>query len=226
MRKISFLWLVPLVLALSACTIHVPYDMDSGFDFDSYRITFQVEPDDARILVDGRLVGEAYEFALPESALRLRGRRHEVVVKLEGYREELIDLRQYDSRRFTVRLRMRPLRSAITPPPPPPVGETEQPEATTVAPRPLPPSLDQAEEVSPPQSLATPVHLTILPAESSIYLEGNFWGIAPQSGKIDNLRLRPGTYTLEVVHPGYMAVKKVFEVKDKAVEIVSALKKK
>lgn len=227
MNKKPVLLLVPIILILSACTIHLPYDMDPGYDFSTYRITFQVEPDDAHILVDGRFVGEAYEFALAESALKLSGRRHEIVVKREGYREEVVDIRDYDTRRFTVRLRLRPDASAGTgPTPPPPPQVPEKPAPTTVAPKPMPPTVKPSEEVDPPQVLAVPVHLTIQPGESAIYLEGDFWGISPQSGKIDNLRLRPGKYTLEVVHPGYMAVKKVFEVKEKTVEIVISLKKK
>jgi len=228
MKHMKLAALASVILLLGACTIHMPFDPVSDYDFRTYSIVFEIAPDDALILVDGRLIGEAYEFSQPEAALRLRGSRHEIVIKREGYREEVVNLREYGSGRVVVRRSLIP----DTPgtglqPPPAPV----QPEAKTVEPKPLPdedvPPADAAEEApEPPAMEAVTVSLEVKPAEAAIYLNGDFWGISPPSGKIDSLRLMPGTYTIEVVRPGYASVKKVLEVKDKALQIVIALEKK
>ena len=35
----------------------------------------------------------------------------------------------------------------------------------------------------------TTIILTVTPAETAIYIDGKFWGLAPEAGKIENLRL-------------------------------------
>lgn len=230
MKKVKLSALALAVLFLGACTIHVPFDTSGpGYDFQSYRIVFQVDPDDAMILVDGRLIGEAYEFSMPESALRLAGRRHEIIIKRDGYYEELVNLRDYNSSRITVRRRLRPLDSRAEMRELAEVAPAEQPVARTVEPKPLPeedalqPQPDPAESEVVTTS-AVDVSLNVQPAEAAIYLESRFWGIAPQSGKIDTLRLMPGKYTIEVAKPGYAPHKQVIEVKDKPLEISITLK--
>ncbi|HDP96009.1 MAG TPA: PEGA domain-containing protein [Candidatus Aminicenantes bacterium] len=227
MKIVKLSALSMFVLFLGACTIHVPYDTAPGYDFRSYRIVFEVDPDDAMILLNGRLIGEAYEFSMPESALRLQGSRHEIIIKRDGYYEEVVNLRDYDGGRITVRRRLRPLdpRRTVSPAQP-----SQEPVARTVEPKPLP-----EDEALPPEEMeaaaeelemdALNVTLNVQPAEAAIYLDGRFWGIAPASGKIDNLRLRPGNYTIEVARPGYASHKQVIEVKDKPIEINIALKK-
>ena len=228
MKHMKLAALASAVLLLGACTIHMPFDPVSDYDFRTYNIVFEVVPDDALILVDGRLVGEAYEFSQPEAALRLRGVRHEVVIKREGYREEVVSLREYGGSRVLVRRNLTPEtpETGIRPPQAP-----VQPEAKTVEPQPIPdeevPPEEAAEEAPEAPSMeAVTVSLEVKPAEAAIYLNGDFWGISPPSGRIDSLRLMPGTYTIEVVRPGYASVKKVIEVKDKALQIVIALVKK
>lgn len=227
MKNVKLSALALSVLFLGACTIHVPFDTAPGYDFRNYRIVFEVDPDDAMILLDGRLIGEAYEFSMPESALRLQGSRHEIIIKRDGYYEEVVNLRDYDSGRITVRRRLRPLdpRRTVAS-----VQPSEKPIARTVEPKPLP-----EDEGVPPEEMepasdemnadAVNVILNVQPAEAAIYLEGRFWGIAPASGRIDNLHLRPGSYTIEVARPGYVSHKQVIEVKDQPIEINISLKK-
>lgn len=67
------------------------------------------------------------------------------------------------------------------------------------------------------------VTLEIVPSESSIYLNGKFWGLSPISGAIDNLRLEPGQYTLQIVKPGFKEYKAPLDVKDKNLSIIIRL---
>ena len=227
MKRMVMTALIPFILTLGACTIHVPFDTSPEYDFQNYRIVFEVDPDDALILLDGRAIGEAYEFSTPQAALQLRGNRHEIVIKREGYIEELINLRDYAGGRITIRRRMRseaPRPGMIAPP------AAETPEAKTVEPKPLPDEEAPLDAEPAAADVATDVQpvtvtLQVQPEEAAIYLEGRFWGIAPPSGKIDNLRLLPGNYTIEVARPGYASFKQVLQVKDKPIQINIALKK-
>jgi len=57
-----------------------------------------------------------------------------------------------------------------------------------------------------------PVTLEVSPAESSIYLDGKFWGIAPEGGVISNFNLQMGEHRIEVMKPGYKTVLKIIKV--------------
>lgn len=215
------------VVLPAACTIHVPYDWDR--EYREFRVVLLVEPDDADVLLDGKFIGEAYEFATDQSALRLRTRNHELVIKKKGYLEEVVKLDDYGTSEIRVRIRLErdrthygsskkirrrevpvkaPADSAAPAPPP--------------APAPKPPVKAETEDFEPMEKgkrEAVNVTLAIQPAESAIYLNGKFWGIAPPSGRIDNLRLKRGKYTLEIVKPGYNSILKKLTVTDKDINL-------
>jgi hypothetical protein len=215
MKKIIRFLPLLLIFTLSACTLHMPYDFDS--DYRDYRIVFKVDPDDADILLNGRFVGEAYEFSTSESAMRLTSRKNEIVIKKRGYVEEVIDLYKFNSRRITIRVRLlqesRDPKRAYKPRAPRPEKPTERPEVVAkTAPVKKPPK--EIEEEPMTRGEAINVVLSIKPVESSIYLNGKFWGISPEDGKIENFKLTPGKYTLEIVKPGYKTYVKKLVIKD------------
>jgi len=77
-----------------------------------------------------------------------------------------------------------------------------------------------------PEPVKVPsITLTVSPDESSIYLNGKFWGISPKGGKIENLRLPPGKYLLEVVKPGYKTYKNELEVGNQKITMMIILAK-
>lgn len=214
-----------LMLILPGCAIHIPpYGMD--WESSTIYVTLEVEPDDAVVLLNGKLIGEAYEFSEPKTAIKLASRNNEIVIKKEGYVEEAIDLYDYSTRHIKIRMDLRldkdftpPAKTVRKPrPPAPPVkqkpeakpkpAKTAKEPAYTPKPAPERKMPVQAEE-SPKFSVKTvPVALTVMPEESSIYLNGKFWGISPKDGKIKNLRLKPGKYLVEVLKPGYTSFKK------------------
>ena len=61
------------------------------------------------------------------------------------------------------------------------------------------------EEDLPQTSMEEPAIVTmkISPEDASIYVNDKFWGIVPKGGNIENLRLKPGEYTLQIVKPGF-----------------------
>jgi len=231
MRKVFYVFvsLAILILLSWGCALHLPpYDLD--WESPVYRVRLLVDPDDAVVLLNGRLKGHAYEFSTWDSAIRLASRNNEIVIKKEGYMEEAVDLYNYYSRRITVRLKLlkdkdytapvkqpKPLKPPKLPKKKPAyIGKTEPPKKLPEEP------LDEIK----PGVKPVDVFLEIFPAESSIYLDGRFWGISPKSGKIENLRLKPGTYTLELVKPGYKAYKKRLNVDNKKLRLLIKLEKK
>jgi len=228
MKKIIYSGITVLVLLLAACTLHFPYDW--GVEYRDYRVILLIEPDDADVLLDGKFIGEAYEFSKEGSALRLHSRNHELIIKKKGYTEEVVDLGEYASNTITVRLKLLKDRRYYSSPEKPgevegkremeKTGKTEYVPKTEPVKEP-PVQLEKEEDVKVVD--AVNVSLEISPKESSIYLDGRFWGITPESGKIDNLRLKPGRYTLEVVKPGYKDYKKLLDVKDKDIKLILKL---
>ncbi|MCP5104593.1 MAG: PEGA domain-containing protein [bacterium] len=218
MKKMIYLWLMVLIFSMAACTVHIPYDW--GVGHRDYRIILLVEPDDAEVLLDGKLIGLAYEFSAEESVLRLPSRNHELVIKKKGYREEAIDLYDYSSRDITLRVKLSKQRDYYEP------AVKKEKAGKKKAKTEYIPKTEPMKE--PPKKIedepimkGKPVKVTleISPTESSIYLNGKFWGISPASGRIENLRLKPGKYSLEVIKPGYKEYQKKLTVKDKDIKL-------
>ena len=209
MRKTIYYFLILfMVLALFGCTFHIPYEVEEGYR--GYRVVLVIEPDDAKVLLNGRYIGDAYEFSTPESALRLSSRRNEIIIKKEGFIEEVVDLYEYTYRHITINRKLREDKGFVREAKREKVKRAPTPK--TVKEKVVPEEAE--EEVKTAKVELIKLTLEIDPAESSIYLNGKFWGISPAKGKIENLRLKPGKYTLEIVKPGYQPYKKELNLKD------------
>lgn len=232
MKNVCYAFLlVSLIVTFSACTFHFPYDY-WDWDYSEYRVTLKVDPDDAQVLLNGKWIGEAYEFSTNDSALRLSSRNNELVIKKDGYVEESIDLYDYNTRKIVIRLKLLKDKDYTGPPKSRKPAKKVTPEEAerkpayepkTEPPKELPP---EPPDLTKESIKPIDVILEIQPEEASIYLNGKFWGIAPPGGKIENLRLEPGKYTLEVAKPGYQDYKKELEVKEQKLKIHIKLEKK
>jgi hypothetical protein len=220
---VSLLTLI-IVVSFSGCSLHIADDW--GWDSPVYRVILKVDPDDAEVLLNGKIIGYAYEFSTLDSALKLASRTNELVIKREGYIEEAVDLYDYQSHRIVIRLEMRPDDDyTATPPdrvkrppkPTPPPKERMEEKPTTVEPETFPEHME--EDDNNPANRRVDVTIEISPEESAIYLNGKFWGLAPKSGIINNLRLKPGKYTLAVVKPGYKSYKEILFIADEPVKV-------
>ena len=237
MKKIAVvIALAALAFVPSACGFH--WDGFMEFNPPPLRIIFQIEPDDAHILLNGRFIGEAYEFSTKETSLELLSKRNEIIIKRDGYVEEIVDLFDYPTTQITVRMSMKKALAGPAPAavpkaaPKPPVkaapAEAKKPEyvAKPVPPKDPQPAGDEAEELNQTLGKTVTIGMEILPSEAAIYLNGKFWGIAPEDGKISNLRLKPGSHTIVVTKPGYITQKKTIKVKEnEKAQVVIKLKK-
>ena len=83
------------------------------------------------------------------------------------------------------------------------------------------------EEKSPSTMEFSPVVMTVTPPESSIYVDGVFWGVAPEGGMITNFNLNKGKHTIEVVKPGFTSETRDITVTgNKEIKIIIKLEKK
>ncbi|MEN8154472.1 MAG: PEGA domain-containing protein [Acidobacteriota bacterium] len=213
MKKLSYMIVISLILVFSACSFHFPVDWDEDFGYRNYRVILKIDPDDAHVLLNGKFIGEAYEFSQKESALKIRSKKNELVVKKEGFREELIDLEKYGSKNITVQLTLKrdelyKVSEKQTAPPPP---EKPSEKYKVVKEKDIP----KNEEKSTRSITFSKVTLTIAPEDSSIYLDGKFWGVAPANGIISNFNLKKGKHRIEVLKPGYKTIVKIVEVSGK-----------
>ncbi|MDQ1355009.1 MAG: hypothetical protein QG657_5318, partial [Acidobacteriota bacterium] len=202
--------------------------------YSDYRVVLVVNPDDADVLLDGKFIGAAYEFAAA-APLRLHSRNHELVIKKEGYTEEVVNLSSYSGPDITIRVKLLQDRSNYQAPAKARTGEEPKPKPSMSEYKPVPKvepvkeppttTEEEMEETSTKKLESVNVTLEIQPKEAAIYLNGKFWGISPENGVIKNLRLEPGKYTLEIVKPGYQSIKKELDVKDQAVKLIFKLEK-
>ncbi|NIM18353.1 MAG: PEGA domain-containing protein [Candidatus Aminicenantes bacterium] len=231
-QGLKLISILTLIIIFSSCTLHFPYEWDWGSR--GIRVRLLVEPDDANVLLNGKWIGEAYEFSSFESAIRLASRNNEIIVKKEGYVEEVIDLYQYYTSNITIRLKLLKDKDYTGPVKPKKPGEKPKPKDAGKKPK-YPPKAKPPEKI--PQDIeekgqeltaveSVEVFLEVLPEEASIYINGKFWGISPKGGKIENFRLKPGKYTLEVLKPGYRTYEKELIVKDKKINLSIRLEKK
>lgn len=194
----------------SACTINVPWDMMD--DYDGVHVVMIVSPDDADVLLNGKLIGAAYEFASPAAALRLASRQNELVLKKKGFREEVVDLRAYSSRNITLRINLQnetaPATAASLPGKAP---ASENQSAYEAKSEPMP-ALPAEKPAMPEETFLTRMKLTVTPDEAAIYIDGKFLGLSPEKGSIENLRLKPGKHVFEIFKPGHGAYKKEITV--------------
>lgn len=198
--KNTIYWAAALVFigACAACTLNVPWEVMD--DYDGVRVVMRVVPDDADVLLNGRFIGAAYEFASQGTALHLASRQNGLVFKKAGYREEAVDLRDYRSRNITlkVELERRDAPAAADAPAAPAQGDPAY-EAKS---EPLPP-LPADKPLPGEERYLTQVALTVTPEETAIYIDGRFWGLAPAAGRPVDLRLPPGKYSFSAYKPGF-----------------------
>jgi hypothetical protein len=212
MKKISFLLPVLFLISLgAACTINVPYDVMD--DYDGVYVIMKIMPDDADVLLNGKFIGAAYEFSTLRSALRLASRQNELVFKKKGYVEEPVDLRSYSSRNITLKVNLEPQAgraASESADEAAPAQEADEAYAVKTETPPPPPPAEKSKTTE--ERFLTSVILTVAPAETAIYIDGKFWGLAPDNGKIENLRLEPGKYVFEAFKPGFSVFKKEIAV--------------
>jgi hypothetical protein len=178
------------------------------------------DPEDARVIVDGKETGTVSDYDDMSERLRLTSGSHEIVIEKAGYVTHRIHL--YVQAGEDVKIRHFLDKGA---------GETSE---VVGAP---PPKLNLKTEVEAPQveletsrerqdaefdsEPAEPATLTVRvdPEDATVYVDGRFVGT---SEDVDEMEVSAGTHTIEVVRPGYRSVELQVALekgKDKSVEV-------
>jgi PEGA domain-containing protein len=170
----------------------------------------QVEPEKTRVYVDGYYAGIADDFDGLFQRLHLATGRHDITLKLEGYRTHRF--RVYVPVDHTVKLHYDMVKGQG--------DDTEEVVGSPdVAGRPAGYARFEEDDRDAPRDGDDPAYrrgddgvlrLDIRPGDASIYVDGGFRGTARD---LDRLRLAAGRHRVEMVRPGYRTVERDVEIR-------------
>ena len=194
---------------------------------DASALRLLVEPDDARVYVDGYYAGEVDDFDGMFQRLNVAPGRHEITLKKDGYRTHRFKVFAPESGTLKLRYTMekgsgpdtmedlagerglyeeqhretrRDERDTYD-------RDREREDRPENRVREDAPVDEPRHEAEPPAGLVTDgnaapglLTLTVSPADASVYVDGRFVGAARQTGELE---LRPGRHRVEVVRPGF-----------------------
>ena len=198
-----------------------PYYRGRHYSYRMGQVRVQVEPEKTRVYVDGYYAGVADDFDGIFQRLNLPTGRHEIMLKLEGYRTHRIKI--YVPLDQTVKIKLDMVK-----------GLGEEVAEDWTAGRDLARDEegygdiredDDADDVAdvdegvPARDRGT-LRLQVTPPDASIYLNGEFRG----TGRLETLSLPAGRYHLEIVRPGYRLLERDVEVEPgRTTPVVAAL---
>lgn len=178
------------------------YGRGSYRDTGSLRII--VQPEKTRVYVDGYYAGVADDFDGILQRLNVPPGRHDISLRLEGYRTQ--HFKVYVPVDQTIKIHYDMVRGG---------GEATSDE---YAGRPADDYVrfEEGEGSDEPDwdrddaAETGTVRLSVRPGDASVYVDGEFRGSGRQSA---TLRLSPGRHRIEVVRPGYRTVEREVDVR-------------
>ena len=165
-----------------------------------------VDPAEARVYVDGYYAGVVDDFDGLLQRLHIAPGRHEITLKLEGYRSHR--MRVYVGPDATLKLHHDMQKG---------VGETQE-DLSGGAPLPEREVRRESDEregegreqaETQPAPEAGKLQLSVEPEDASVYVDGAFRGTGREAS---SLRLAPGRHRIEVVRPGFRTAESEIEV--------------
>lgn len=189
-----------------------PYYGGYGYGYryrETGSVRVLVDPEDTRVFVDGYYAGVADDFDGIFQRLHVSPGRHEITLKLEGYRTHRVKI--YVPYDHTVKLHHDMVRGS---------GEDAEDLAGPGE------RYEDARYESDPPARALPrerraegrgeegepgtLRLDVRPADASLYIDGEFRGPVRDAG---NLQLPPGRHRVEIVRPGYRTWERELEIR-------------
>jgi len=185
-----------------------PYGPSYGYqDTGSLRVI--VDPAKARVFVDGYYAGTADDFDGMFQRLHVAAGRHEIMLKLDGYRTHRF--RVFVPVGHTVKLRHDMARGA---------GEETEDLASQPEVRGGPAGYERLEDEPRDARVGDPrrampadtgrLRVDVRPSDASIYIDGVFRGPARA---MDGVLLPSGRHRVEIVRPGYRTEEREIEVR-------------
>jgi len=183
-------------------------------------IRLLVDPEDAEVYVDGYYAGEVDDFNGLFQRLRVRPGRHEITLKLAGYRTHRIKVYVPVDRTLRIHHHMERGESAdatedvigspeMEEASQAPV-EREEEESVVEEPATGEPEAEEPEASEPEAAaLTTEVHIAVEPGDAAIYVDGEFLGTG---NDVEGFDLPAGKHRLEVVRPGHATFVKELDI--------------
>jgi hypothetical protein len=174
---------------------------------DGGSIRVLVDPAEARVYVDSYYAGVVDDFDGLLQRLHVSPGRHEIALKLEGYKTHR--MRVYVGPDATVKLHHEMQRGTgesyedLAGGAPPPERELRR-EREAEEP---PPATEDAERDAPAE--LGKLQLQVRPEDASVYVDGAFRGTGREAS---SLQLAPGRHRIEVVRPGYRTAESEVDV--------------
>jgi hypothetical protein len=182
---------------------------------DRASLRVMVNPDKTRVFVDGYYAGIADDFDGLFQRLHVSPGRHEITLKLEGYRTHRMKV--YVGAGSTLKIRFDMVKGSGEDPVEdlagdqgldaeryddrPRPGDRERDDRPRPGERDRDVSADErADHVRADVRDSGHLRLEVQPADASIYVDGQFRGTARQ---VSELELPPGRHRLEIVRPGF-----------------------
>jgi hypothetical protein len=185
---------------------------ESGYGYrDQGSLRVIVDPDRTRVYVDGYYAGIADDFDGIFQRLHVSPGRHDITLKLEGFRTHRF--RVYVPVDHTIKLHYDMVRGSgddaeeVVGQPdlvgrPAGYARLEDEDRDDLA-------RDRDDARAPRGDVGT-LRLDVRPSDASIYVDGAFRGAARD---LDRLRLSPGLHHVEMVRPGFRTVERDVEIR-------------
>ena len=177
---------------------------------DSGSLRLQVQPEKTRVYVDGYYAGIVDDFDGLLQRLYLPPGRHEVTLKLDGYRNHTFKI--YVPVDQTIKVHHEMVRGAgegTVDVVGGPVDYARLEERHDPRDRDRDDDDFDARDDGLDREDAGSLRLRIHPGDASVYVDGRFRGAARD---LESLRLAPGRHRVEVVRPGFRTVEREVEV--------------
>jgi len=196
------------------------YPYGGGYGYSSYdaeigSLRLIVEPNKAKVYVDGSYAGKVDDFDGVFQRLQLPRGRHDIAIKLDGYQTHR--LRVYVSPSHTMKIRFEMTKGGgevfedLTADMED-VAEARPPREPEAAPEPEAGEPERREPARMRAEVTGPgiLRLDVRPVDATVYVDGEFRGAA---GALERLTLAPGRHLLEVVRPGFRTVQREVEIR-------------
>jgi PEGA domain-containing protein len=197
-----------------------PYSYGRGYGYRAGALRILVEPNETRVYVDGYYAGIADDFDGIFQRLNLAPGRHDISLRLDGYRTQ--NLKVYVPYDQTIKIHHRMLAGSPSDVSEEVVGRPEDvadlgrgryddqgEDADRDADRYEADDRDDADlGAGNARGERGTLRLAVRPADASVYVDGAFRG----TGRLRSLSLVPGRHRIEIVRPGYRTVEREVDV--------------
>jgi hypothetical protein len=177
-----------------------------------------VSPEQARVVLDGQLIGVADDFDGYPDYLYLKPGHYTVEFQLQGYRSQKVEIDAQPGRYFPIKLDLERVKGEKAAPwydrpQGLPIGRVFGPKGTAQenAPKPgadvsLRPELRESSRLGPkgaPATARAALELRITPSNAAVYVDGSLVGTGEELGRLERgLAVAPGKHHIEVLAPG------------------------